>query len=788
MAQYFEDHATAFVELLTGSKDSVLHFQLFYDPKDGSKRPDLATHFVATLNQTKAIIERAEDNLQGVYVCINETDRVGREVHNITKVRALFADYDNQVEPVWAIPPHFVTRRDETHGHAYWLVDNIEVDDFMYLQMRIAQAMQTDLQVIDPSRVVRLPGTLHLKDPAVPKVYGVSTVNDLPARYTKSDIEAAFVLNAEQQPKYDRWVGSRESLGNGTGFEDNDVYRNKYVNFLTNRAEPAVEGSGSATLIRVTSFAHDHGLPLNVAQDLAWEHYNPLCLPPWSESEREQFNDMIARAYQYARNEPGCKTAKAVFMDAPDIPPAPQRKVIDVVRKGDRMPKDVAESNLPMQTAKSHHYELAQIFDGYLFDGTNLIRCNKIFYEYGGRSWKIVSDDVIKSQIQRFYAHFKPADTLVRGVLNSLSDLCNVTKVENGIWLDTGKPTGSVVCFTNGLVDLSDNRAVVSNHSPNFFCFNELTYDYEPDAVCPQWKQFLEEVFDHDTDLIEQLQEWFGYCMTSDNSMEKFALFIGKSRAGKGVITSMLRSVVGMDNTAAPSLSKLTNDSAMFNMSTKSVAFIPDAHSVHPSKRDDVLSNFKAVTGNDPLEYHVMYKGTETTNFRTRFVLSTNNMPEFIDASGALVNRMIVFPFRVSFVGREDFTLKDKLLLEVGGIAQWGLEGLRKLRIKGRFTEAKAGIEEKELIKHDMNPLSGFVENVCVVNKEAFVTNERLYDTYLLWCKQHRVYYPMPPAKLARLMNASDLPIKQDRRRVDGKRTYGFSGLNIVQFPNIAEI
>ena len=786
MAQYLEDHAVAFVELLTGDKNTVCHFQLFYDPKDGTKRPDLAKDYTATLSQAKPSIERAESHLQGVYVCINETDRTGRNAHNIVKIRALFADFDNQIEPNWPIPPHFVTSRDETHGHAYWLVDDIEVDDFMYLQKRICTAMDTDIQVIDPSRVVRLPGTLHLKDPKNPSCYYVTKVNNIGKKYTQQEIINGFTFTEDKEVLYNEWASSRQSLNVGSGFEDNEVYRNKFIKFISDKAEPAVEGSGTNTLIRVTSYAHDHGLPLDVAQALAWEYYNPRCEPPWQPTEQHHFDDVISRAYKYARNEPGCKTAQAAFTTAPDFPPPPPpRKQIDVVRTGDRMAKDVAECNLPMQTAKSSHYELAQIFDGALFNGTDLVRCHKIFYEYNGRSWSILNDDVLKAKIQRFYAKFKPSDSLVRGIYNCFCDLTNTVHVENGIWLDSGESTGNVVCFKNGLVDLSNNKSTVSNHTPNFFCFNELDYDYSPSSLCPKWVKFLHEIFDHDPVLITQLQEWFGYCMTSDNRLEKFALFIGKSRAGKGVVTEMLRQCVGVGNTAAPSLSKLTNDSTLFNMSTASVAFIPDAHSVHSSKRDDVLSNFKAITGNDPLDYHVMYKGTDTTLFRTRFVLSTNNMPEFIDASGALVNRMLVFPHRTSFAGKEDFTLKDELIKEISGIAQWALDGLRRLRINGRFTEAESGLEEKALIKDDMNPLSRFIDNVCLVSPEAFVTTDRLYDTYLLWCKQHRIVNPLSPNKLSRLLNASDLPIKQDRKRIDGMRTYGFSGLNVVQFPAI---
>lgn len=785
MSQYRADHAEAFLRLLTGDSNSVNTYQLFYDPKDGSKRPDLAETFTAKLKQVVNKIESAEKNLQGVYVCINETDRRGRENHNITKIRALFADFDGRTEPDWPISPHFITRRDETHGHAYWLVDDVEVDEFMYLQKRISLVCNTDSSVTDPCRVVRLPGTLHLKDPDSLKMYWVDKVYDIP-RYNKQQVINGFQLCESTMPVYEKWVASREAKLTRSGFNDNEGYKNKFIKFLTENAEPAVEGSGSNTLIRVVSFAFDHGLQLDTAKELAWQHYNPRCVPPWGENERQQFEGYVEHAYKYAKNEPGCRTASAAFSDAEPLPSIPVKKNIEMVQDGDRMACDIAEANLPMQTAKSPHYDLARVFDGIMYNGVGLLRSKKIFYRYNGKSWDVVDDDVIKSNIQKFYAKFKPADALVQGILKSLCDLVNVEKVVNGVWMHNSESADNVICFNNSLVDLSDDKAVVIDHTPSFFCFNKLNYDYEPASLCPRWNQYLTDIFEHDQLLITQLQEFFGYCMTTDIFMQVFALFIGKSRGGKGVITRILRTLIGEENAVAPTLSKLTNDSTLASMSIARLALIPDAHSIHHAKRDDVLSIIKAVTGGDPIDYHVMYKGTQNSIFRTKFIMSTNNMPEFIDASGALANRMLVFPFEKSFAGKEDITLEGKLHDEITGIAQWAIEGLRRLRRSGKFTIAPSGLAEKENIKEDMNPLQQFIDDLVVVKTDGFASNDHLYRAYMLWCRQHYVASPLSPNKLKSLLKASDLPIKQDRGYTDeGQRLRGFKGINVVNFPAI---
>lgn len=780
------DHAEKFIQLLTGDVNSLNTWQLFYDPKDGTKRPDLATHFKSMLKQARPAIERAERNLQGVYVCINEIEGKGRYAADVTRIRALFADFDGIAEPTWPLQPHFVTKRDDTHGHAYWLVQDVDVDDFMFLQRRIAMSCGTDTQVTDPSRVVRLPGTAHLKDPQNPQMYRVAVDNNLNGKWTKAQVEQYFTLTPEQQVEYDKWMASREAWKTGAGFDDDNVSIQRTIKFFAEKANPAVEGSGTHELFRVVNYAHDNGVKLETAMDLAWKYYNPRCIPPWQEHERDHFESVIERAYKYAKNEPGCKTAVAAFAEVPEVPPAPaSKKPEEIVRIGDRFSREDAAIVSPLMTQKSSHYELAQVLDGTLYDGRKLIRCDKIWYVYNGRSWSICSDDVVKATVQRFWSKFKPNDTLVRGIYNSLSDLVNVKKVENGTWLSTGEQATNMVCFKNGLVDLTDNKPVVQEHTPNFFTFNELDYDYVPGSTCPQWISFLRDIWDFDPQLIDALQEWFGYCMVNDVSFQKFAILIGKSRAGKGVITRMLSNIVGEKNTSAPSLGNLVKDSVLHQMSTCSVALVPDAHSVTSSKRDEVLNNFKAITGNDPLSFHVMYKGSHTAMFKVRLVLSTNNMPEFVDPSGALANRMLPFPFTKSFEGREDPQLDKKLFAEREGVAQWALQGLYRLRSNNKFTEAHSAQSERENLKDDMNPLSSFIDDTCTVDPDAFVISERLYDTYLLWCKQHKVSMPLSHGKLTRVLKASNLPITQTRLRVDGVRHKGFKGLNVIAFPGL---
>ncbi|MCG7548560.1 phage/plasmid primase, P4 family [Pseudoalteromonas sp. Of7M-16] len=791
-----------FIELLTGSKDSIVTWQVFHDVK-ANRNEKLSAWFNCDIQNAADYLQQMQALQCGVYVCVNETDGQGRSADNVTRVRACFADFDGALEPNWPIAPTFVTKRDDTHGHAYWLINGeCDTETFTALQKQIAIHSDTDHQVVDPCRVLRVPGTLHLKDPSNPKQYVITSAAG--GHYTAEQLRDAFALSATQDAQLNIWLEARAGLKDGTGYDDTPRYLDKVVKWASVIAPPAVLGSGSKTVFGVACYAHDHGVSYNSAVNILWEHYNPRCMPPWEEHEKKEFFAIVERAYKYPTSAPGCKTAVSTFRAIGPVPepvdgweanneltPAEEELItIDVneakenLRSTQRLDRGRGEILLPQLTMKSAHYDLALAFDGIRYDGRELIRCDKIFYQFNGKSWDVISDDVVKSEIQKFYAQFKPADRFTRGIYNVLVDLANVPVLP--------EQNNDIVIFENGIVDVSSGTPQLQNHTPDVFTFNHCEYNYNRKAQCPKWHEFLYSIWPDDLELHNMLQEWFGYILTGDITLQKMIILLGKSRGGKGVISDIMRALVGKGNVSAPMLPNLAENSALFAMSKSKLALIPDAHTVHVAKRDAVLSTIKALTGGDPITYDVKFKDAQTTVFNTRLALSTNNMPEFIDASGALVNRLMVFPFWISFAGKEDPKLREKLLAEIEGIAQWAMEGLARLRAKGFFTEAESSKREKLDLKEDMFILGDFVNQMTEVPFDGFSSVDELHTAYRVWCTT-KAQKPLTKHKFSGLLRDSDLPIVKDRKYVNGKQIRGFAGIRVIPgavggFSNVASI
>lgn len=804
------------LSLLTGEENPAVTFQIFYDV-DNSKQ-ELSKTFKSTLDDALPLIKWSQERNCGVFVSINEFDGDKRADDLVTGYRGLFADCDGIAEPQWALTPHFIQKRDDTHGHAIWLVSDIKCnDEYRMLQMRVALFHGTDERVFDPARVFRVAGFNHCKNPLKLAQYAVTDDNtDGEHKYTVAEIIQAMPLNATQDAQLNAWAEKRKGGQNGTGLENSEHYNNKFMRWLDTLAPPAIDGSGNATVYQVASYGWDHGVPLETTKELMWNHYNPRCFPPWDITERSDFESPIENAYTHATSAAGCKTARAGFMalraehPLPEpvggwaanaelgikaLAKAPKTTTIEEAMSGqenltpavshnkpmgDRMTHSAAAIANAVATNKSPHYDLACIFDGVVYHGHHIVRCEKLFYTYNGRVWQIMSDDVIKAAILRFYKGYKPNDSLIRGIYNVFCDLVNVSHVENGIWLNGDKrDPKNMIVFKNGIIDITNREAGLQPHTSNLFVYNSCAYDYEEGAECPVFLAFLNQVFQGNQDLVRQLRHWMGYCFTSDSRYQKFAVFLGKSRAGKGVLTETIRMLIGEGNTVAPPLSNFTKDSTLNSMSKASLVLVPDAHTVSFGNRSGVQVNLKAITGGDPIDYHVLYKGTQTSIFNAKIIMSSNEVPHFDDASGAIANRMLVFPFEISFKGKEDTTLKSRISAEAKGICQWALEGLTELRANGKFVEADVALIEKEEIREDMFPLAAFVNSSCELHSQVSCTVPELFAAYKLWCAFTGVNKPMTEIQLNKIMKNSELDIKAIRPMVKGVKVRGFNGIRV---------
>ena len=169
-------------------------FQFF---GDGSDR--YAEIFHGTLDEAwaKVLALNTPERRIGAFVTIGETDFLGRREANILRPRALFVDADTPEQIASCIQgssgalPSMVVESGRGM-HSYWLCSDVPRDQFCALQKGLIATLGTDKSIHDLPRVMRLPGTLHLKDEAQPRLVKLRSVTG--TRRRSSDLIAKFGL------------------------------------------------------------------------------------------------------------------------------------------------------------------------------------------------------------------------------------------------------------------------------------------------------------------------------------------------------------------------------------------------------------------------------------------------------------------------------------------------------------------------------------------------------------------------------------------------------------------
>ena len=124
------------------------------------------------------------------------------------------------------------------------------------------------------------------------------------------------------------------------------------------------------------------------------------------------------------------------------------------------------------------------------------------------------------------------------------------------LWVDHNWiPCPDHLIVSNGILNLNrllegEAQASLTLHTPNFVSKVELPFPFDPQAQCPEWKTFLEEVLP-DPESRQLLREVFGYCLTYDTSLQKFFLFEGSGANGKGVVLRILTALLGEANVSS---------------------------------------------------------------------------------------------------------------------------------------------------------------------------------------------------------------------------------------------
>lgn len=348
------------------------------------------------------------------------------------------------------------------------------------------------------------------------------------------------------------------------------------------------------------------------------------------------------------------------------------------------------------------------------------------------------------------------------------------------------------IVLKNGTLDISD----WTNHifyEDGFFRDDystiQINCDYSPNAQYPMFQKYINEVLCDDPELVQLLQEFFGYCLTTSTKYENAFILIGEGSTGKSVLIDTLKELIGKQNYSCVPLSQLSDD--------KSVAQLKDKLLNYSTEEQDKpikdMTRFKQVTSGDPIQARFLYNNPFTYKPFAKLIFAMNSLPQLDNFDGAIERRLTIIPFNRKFLDHEkDYALKEgKLHVELNGILSWALEGLKSLASRDRTATQGFIIPKicKDLLKsykNDCNPIDQFLNDHVIVENGSDVISMGLYEAYGEFCKSIGIK-PDSDIKFAKMVK-SKFKVEKLRKTFPSKgQQYYYPNLKMIddKAPNI---
>lgn len=287
-----------------------------------------------------------------------------------------------------------------------------------------------------------------------------------------------------------------------------------------------------------------------------------------------------------------------------------------------------------------------------------------------------------------------------------------------------------LVNVRNGLLDIRDMS--FKEHTPSYLSTVQLNVEYNPQAHCPQFEKFLNEVLD--CRLIPLVQEILGYLLTTNTSAQKSFVLLGPARTGKSTLLWVVEYLLlGKKNVSNIPWQEIGDKFKTAELLGKLANVFSDL----PSKSIDDTGIFKVVTGEDYLMAEKKNKNPFKFRPFARLVFSCNELPKnYVDRTEGFYRRLIIVPFnRQIDKNKIDKALRYKFQREKEGILNWALEGLRRLYENNfEFSENELTDEVKKEYKRENNNVISFVEECCEIDSLFSCSRIELYESYKEFC------------------------------------------------------
>lgn len=318
--------------------------------------------------------------------------------------------------------------------------------------------------------------------------------------------------------------------------------------------------------------------------------------------------------------------------------------------------------------------------------------------------------------------------------------------------------------LANGVLKLDSLE--LEAHDPKYGFRSVLNHPFDPEAKCPRFDKFLDEITCGNKEKANVLMEFAAYAFSGMPYVYHKALILtGEGANGKSTYLNVLKKLAGSQAYSSLMLNQLSQEYSLAFMVGKLFNIAEET----PTRSLMDTSNFKNLTaGGGYMAREPYKKPIQVDNNTTKFIMACNELPALNDFSGGIERRFLIVSFDATFMGRDaDPFLDEKLESELPGIFNRVIEGYKRLIEQNGFTKLDSSDEHVREYMNSHNSAYKFYEECVGVAKGRTISANDIFRAYVEWCKPMSIK-PVTENKFGRELNKFTGAKAYDKK-IDGK-------------------
>lgn len=302
----------------------------------------------------------------------------------------------------------------------------------------------------------------------------------------------------------------------------------------------------------------------------------------------------------------------------------------------------------------------------------------------------------------------------------------------------------------NGILNI--RTLELNDFSDDKIFFNKINASYNKEAKCPNIKKFLSEIVKNEED-INVIFEIVGAMLYKRYFPQTAIMLLGDGENGKGVLESLIRTLLCPENCSSIPLNQMTSDSfsvcEMFGKLANLSGDISNTDLKDTGRFKELSSGTDLISAK-----RKFLKELKFVNY-AKLIFSCNELPRSYDLSHGFWRRWLILEFPYKFLKQNEYVLvEDKTNIkladselifklttqeELNGLLNEALNGLHRLLKNKQYSSTKTTAEIKDFWIRKSDSFTAFCYDMIEEKLEGFITKKELRKVFSNYCKKHKI-------------------------------------------------